>query len=52
MKLPEVSHVFGKLGTAEVANDPMPPSVADTFVIMKPRAEWPDPRKSKTAPRA
>jgi len=48
-QLPEVSHVFGKLGTAEVANDPMPPSVADTFVMMKPRAQWPDPRKSKQA---
>jgi heavy metal efflux system protein len=46
-QLPEVSHVFGKLGTAEVATDPMPPSVADTFVIMKRRNEWPDPRKSK-----
>ncbi len=43
----EVSHIFTKIGTAEVATDPMPPSVADTFVIMKPRAEWPDPRKSK-----
>ncbi|MBM0105464.1 CusA/CzcA family heavy metal efflux RND transporter [Steroidobacter sp. S1-65] len=46
-QLPEVSHVFGKIGTAEVANDPMPPSVSDTFVMMKPRSEWPDPRKSK-----
>jgi heavy metal efflux system protein len=46
-KVPEVSHVFGKLGTAEVANDPMPPSVADTFVIMKPRSDWPDPEKPK-----
>ena len=46
-ELPEVSHVFGKLGTAEVANDPMPPSLADTFVMMKPRTEWPDPRKPK-----
>ncbi|MBL8268071.1 efflux RND transporter permease subunit, partial [Steroidobacter sp.] len=48
-QLPEVSHVFGKIGTAEVANDPMPPSVSDTFVMMKPRAEWPDPRKTKQA---
>ena len=46
-QLPEVSHVFGKLGTAEVANDPMPPSVSDTFVMMKPRSAWPDPRKPK-----
>ncbi len=43
----EVERVFGKLGTAEVATDPMPPSVADTFVMLKPRAQWPDPRKSK-----
>ena len=46
-EFPEVERVFGKLGTAEVANDPMPPSVADTFLIMKPRDEWPDPRKPK-----
>ncbi|NEK65214.1 MAG: CusA/CzcA family heavy metal efflux RND transporter, partial [Xanthomonas perforans] len=46
-QFPEVAHVFGKLGTAEVATDPMPPSVADTFLIMHPRARWPDPRKPK-----
>ena len=46
-QLPEVSHVFAKLGTAEVATDPMPPSLADTFVMMKPRDAWPDPRKPK-----
>ncbi len=34
---PEVDKVFAKLGTAEVATDPMPPSVADTFVMLKPR---------------
>ncbi len=47
-ELPEVSHVFTKIGTAEVATDPMPPSVADTFIILKPRESWPDPRKPKT----
>jgi cobalt-zinc-cadmium resistance protein CzcA len=46
-EFPEVHRVFGKLGTAEVATDPMPPSVADTFVMLKPREEWPDPRKPK-----
>lgn len=46
-ELPEVERVFGKLGTAEVATDPMPPSVADAFVMMKPRDQWPDPRKPK-----
>lgn len=44
---PEVERVFGKIGTAEVATDPMPPSVADTFIMLRPRAEWPDPRKTK-----
>ncbi|MGQ0799205.1 MAG: efflux RND transporter permease subunit [Pseudomarimonas sp.] len=46
-QFPEVERVFGKLGTAEVATDPMPPSVADTFLMMKPREQWPDPRKPK-----
>jgi cobalt-zinc-cadmium resistance protein CzcA len=45
--IPEVSHVFTKIGTAEVATDPMPPSVADTFIIVKPREEWPDPQRPK-----
>jgi cobalt-zinc-cadmium resistance protein CzcA len=47
-KLPEVERVFSKIGTGEVATDPMPPSVADTFIILKPRMEWPDPSKPKT----
>jgi cobalt-zinc-cadmium resistance protein CzcA len=47
--LPEVSHTFTKIGTAEVATDPMPPNVADGFVILKPREEWPDPRKPRAA---
>jgi heavy metal efflux system protein len=46
-QFPEVERVFGKLGTAEVATDPMPPSVADTFLMLKPREQWPDPRKTK-----
>ncbi|MCZ8167428.1 CusA/CzcA family heavy metal efflux RND transporter [Silanimonas sp.] len=47
MTMPEVKLVFSKIGTAEVATDPMPPSVADTFVILRPRDEWPDSGKSK-----
>ena len=46
-QLPEVKHTFAKIGTPEVATDPMPPNVADTFAILKPRAQWPDPSKSK-----
>jgi cobalt-zinc-cadmium resistance protein CzcA len=47
-RAPEVAFVFAKIGTAEVANDPMPPNIADVFVILKPRKSWPDPRRSKT----
>lgn len=46
-QFPEVREVFSKIGTAEVATDPMPPNVADTFVMLKPRSEWPDPNKPK-----
>jgi cobalt-zinc-cadmium resistance protein CzcA len=30
-----------------VATDPMPPNVADNFVMLKPQSEWPDPKRSK-----
>lgn len=46
-QMPEVREIVGKIGTPEVATDPMPPSVADTFVMLKPRDEWPDPSKTK-----
>jgi len=46
MEFPEVKEVFAKIGTAEIATDPMPPSVADVYVMMKPRSEWPS-KKSK-----
>jgi cobalt-zinc-cadmium resistance protein CzcA len=49
LQQPEVLRVFSKIGTPEIATDPMPPNVADTFVILKPRADWPDPSKSKTS---
>ncbi len=46
-KFPEVAVVFSKTGTAEVASDPMPPNVSDTFVILHPQDKWPDPSKAK-----
>jgi cobalt-zinc-cadmium resistance protein CzcA len=46
--LPEVERIVAKLGTADIATDPMPPSVADNFIILKDRDQWPDPRKPKT----
>lgn len=46
-EFPQVDKVFAKIGTAEIATDPMPPSVADNFVMLKPQSEWPDPQLSK-----
>jgi heavy metal efflux system protein len=46
-EFPEVAYVFAKIGTAEIATDPMPPSVADVYVMMKPRHQWPDPSRRK-----
>lgn len=47
-ELPEVQRVFAKIGTADVATDAVPPSVADNFIILKPRSEWPNPDKLKS----
>jgi cobalt-zinc-cadmium resistance protein CzcA len=49
LQLPEVKEIFARVGTAEVATDPMPPSISDGYVMLKPRNEWPDPKKSKAA---
>ena len=38
--VPEVAFVFSKIGTAELASDPAPPSTGDTFIILKPREQW------------
>lgn len=45
--LPEVARVFSKIGTPEVATDPMPPNVADTFIILKNQQDWPNPAKTR-----
>jgi cobalt-zinc-cadmium resistance protein CzcA len=47
--LPQVAFVFSKTGTAEIASDPMPPNASDTFIILKPQAQWPDPDLAKDA---
>jgi cobalt-zinc-cadmium resistance protein CzcA len=46
-KIPEVKEVFTRMGTAEVATDAQPPSIGDGYVMLKPRNEWPDSRKTK-----
>lgn len=44
---PEVAFAFSKTGTAEMASDPMPPNVSDTFVMLKPNDQWPNPHLTK-----
>lgn len=45
--VPEVAYVYSKTGTAEMASDPMPPNVSDTFIMLKPQEEWPNPKLTK-----
>ena len=46
-QVPEVERVFSKIGTPEIATDPMPPNVADTFIMLKERSQWPEPSDTK-----
>lgn len=39
-EFPEAKEVFSRIGTAEVATDPMNPNVADTYVMLQPRSKW------------
>jgi heavy metal efflux system protein len=48
-RFPQVAFVYSKTGTAEVASDPMPPNASDTFIILKPQDQWPNPRLGKDA---
>ncbi len=52
MQFPEVRTVFSKIGTPEVATDPMPPGMADTFLILQDRENWPNPDKTRGELRA
>jgi len=51
-KFPEIDRVFTRIGTAEIATDPMPPSLSDGYIMLKPVDEWPDPSKSRDQLRA
>ncbi|PYL16668.1 MAG: CusA/CzcA family heavy metal efflux RND transporter, partial [Verrucomicrobia bacterium] len=41
---PEITRVFTRAGTNDIATDPMPASESDVFVFYKPIAEWPKTR--------
>jgi len=46
-QVPEIQRVFARTGTAEIASDPMPPNISDSYVMLKPKDQWPDPKKSR-----
>ena len=46
-KFPEIERVFARTGTAEIASDPMPPNISDGYIMLKPVAQWPQPRKTR-----
>ena len=48
-EVPEIERVFARTGTAEIASDPMPPNISDSYVMLKPEEQWPDPKKSREA---
>jgi heavy metal efflux system protein len=38
---PEVTRVFTRIGTSQIASDPMPPNESDVYIFYKPIKEWP-----------
>jgi len=45
-QFPEIERMFARIGTSEVATDPMPPNAADSYIMLRPEKEWPKPRKT------
>lgn len=39
-KFPEILHIFSRIGTAEIASDPMGPNVSDTYVELDEPSKW------------
>ena len=48
LQIPEVNLYFSRVGTAEVASDPMGPNISDGYLMLKERKDWQDPSKTKT----
>ena len=46
-RFPQVAVVFSRTGTPDLAADAMPPNASDTYIMLKPQHEWPDPDLSK-----
>jgi len=42
LEVPEVETIFSRSGTPEIATDPMPLSLTDSFIMLKPSSTWRD----------
>ena len=40
-EFPELTRIFSRIGTSEIASDPMPPNESDVYVFYRPLTEWP-----------
>jgi cobalt-zinc-cadmium resistance protein CzcA len=40
-EFPEITRIFSRIGTSDIASDPMPPNESDLYIFYKPLAEWP-----------
>ena len=49
LQFPEVKEIFARVGTAEVASDPMPPNIADGYVMLKPQNDGPIQTRRRTS---
>jgi len=47
-EFPQVKKVFSKIGASEVTTDPMSINIADTFVMLHPKSQWPENSEIKT----
>ena len=43
---PEIKAIFARTGTAEVATDVMPPNISDAVILLKPKADWKNPKEN------
>ncbi|QDK44657.1 CusA/CzcA family heavy metal efflux RND transporter [Bdellovibrio sp. ZAP7] len=44
---PEVDKVFARIGTSEVATDPMGVNISDTYIMLKDKSDWPKTNSDK-----
>ena len=41
-EFPEITRIFTRIGTSDIATDPMPPNECDVYIFYKPLDQWPN----------